>query len=169
MEFKLGWFANPIFVNGDYPEVMKTQVAAKSAAEGRNESRLPEFTELEKLLIQGKRIQNRWVCTNKWMLISHVVFSTHFAWLHSFITFTRSPWWQKRQIFLILSFRCDSVLIYFLLLKQSLYFSHCILVVVVNVQSKCGILNIILTGMSRGYFSTTVWEMYIIKNKLVSY
>jgi hypothetical protein len=26
LRFALGWFANPIFVNGDYPEVMKQKV-----------------------------------------------------------------------------------------------------------------------------------------------
>jgi len=50
----LGWFAHPIFVNGDYPQLMKDQVASHS-----NESdpaifpRLPEFTEEEKQLING--------------------------------------------------------------------------------------------------------------------
>jgi lactase-phlorizin hydrolase len=53
MEFKLGWFANPIYVNGDYPEVMKQKVAEKSLAEGRNQSRLPEFTAEEKAQIVG--------------------------------------------------------------------------------------------------------------------
>ncbi len=53
-QFKLGWFANPIFVNGDYPQVMKDQVARKSQLEGRNTSRLPEFTEAEKARIVGK-------------------------------------------------------------------------------------------------------------------
>lgn len=54
LEFMLGWFANPIFVNGDYPDVMKTRIATKSANEGRNESRLPEFTQLEKTMIKGE-------------------------------------------------------------------------------------------------------------------
>ncbi|CAH1100429.1 unnamed protein product [Psylliodes chrysocephalus] len=45
--FELGWYANPVHY-GDYPEVMKTRIAARSAAEGRNQSRLPEFTEEEK-------------------------------------------------------------------------------------------------------------------------
>jgi lactase-phlorizin hydrolase len=34
MEFFLGWFANPIYVNGDYPEVMKTLIAEHSKLEG---------------------------------------------------------------------------------------------------------------------------------------
>jgi len=47
LQFKLGWFANPIFGNGDYPAVMRYMVDKKSKAEGRNESRLPRFTEEE--------------------------------------------------------------------------------------------------------------------------
>ena len=34
MEFFLGWFAHPIYVNGDYPEVMKTLIAKHSTIEG---------------------------------------------------------------------------------------------------------------------------------------
>lgn len=34
MEFNLGWFANPIYVNGDYPEVMKTLIEEHSRLEG---------------------------------------------------------------------------------------------------------------------------------------
>ncbi|XP_023312869.1 myrosinase 1 [Anoplophora glabripennis] len=52
IQFTFGWFANPIF-NGDYPEVMKTRVAARSAAEGLNQSRLPEFTDEEITYILG--------------------------------------------------------------------------------------------------------------------
>lgn len=52
-QFKLGWFANPIFVNGDYPDVMKEYIGRKSQEEGRNTSRLPEFTPVDKLMILG--------------------------------------------------------------------------------------------------------------------
>lgn len=57
MQFKLGWFAHPIYVNGDYPEVMKQKVSAKSEAEGRNTSRLPQFTEAEQIYIRGVLIK----------------------------------------------------------------------------------------------------------------
>lgn len=53
INFNLGWFAHPIYVNGDYPEVMKTNVAAKSRFQGYPKSRLPEFTFSEKLYING--------------------------------------------------------------------------------------------------------------------
>lgn len=34
MEWWLGWFAHPVFVNGDWPEVMKTIVMKNSEAKG---------------------------------------------------------------------------------------------------------------------------------------
>lgn len=49
------WFIHPIYLNGDYPEVMKEQIARKSREEGLAKSRLPEFTEAEKRRINGIR------------------------------------------------------------------------------------------------------------------
>ncbi|KAG5894845.1 hypothetical protein JTB14_033687 [Gonioctena quinquepunctata] len=48
-EFDLGWLANPLKY-GDYPEVMKARIANRSRLEGLEKSRLPEFTEEEKIL-----------------------------------------------------------------------------------------------------------------------
>ncbi|XP_053554224.1 lactase/phlorizin hydrolase [Bombina bombina] len=48
-----GWFANPIFKNGDYNEIMKTRIRQRSLAQGLSVSRLPEFTESEKMRIKG--------------------------------------------------------------------------------------------------------------------
>jgi len=45
VEFALGWFANPIFVNGQYPDIMREQVDRKSEQQGFPVSRLPVFTE----------------------------------------------------------------------------------------------------------------------------
>ncbi|PIK52496.1 putative lactase-phlorizin hydrolase-like [Apostichopus japonicus] len=53
LRFGLGWYANPIFKNGDYPDIMKEKIARKSAAQGLASSRLPEFTEEEKDMIKG--------------------------------------------------------------------------------------------------------------------
>uniref|UniRef100_A0A8B9SEC9 Beta-glucosidase n=1 Tax=Apteryx owenii TaxID=8824 RepID=A0A8B9SEC9_APTOW len=53
MQFLAGWFAHPIFKNGDYHEVMKTRIRERSLAQGLTKSRLPEFTESEKQRIKG--------------------------------------------------------------------------------------------------------------------
>ncbi|XP_061648558.1 lactase/phlorizin hydrolase-like isoform X2 [Phyllopteryx taeniolatus] len=53
MQFQLGWFAHPIFKNGDYPDAMKWQVGNKSELQGLAESRLPKFTEEERKYIRG--------------------------------------------------------------------------------------------------------------------
>ncbi|CAL8131573.1 unnamed protein product [Orchesella dallaii] len=50
--FKHGWFAFPVFF-GDYPPVMREMVDAASAAEGRNQSRLPTFDDNWKTLLNG--------------------------------------------------------------------------------------------------------------------
>ncbi|NWX39572.1 LPH hydrolase, partial [Steatornis caripensis] len=53
LQFFLGWFAHPIFKNGDYNEVMKMRIRERSLAQGLSQSRLPEFTESEKQRIKG--------------------------------------------------------------------------------------------------------------------
>ncbi|XP_046853586.1 cytosolic beta-glucosidase-like isoform X2 [Xenia sp. Carnegie-2017] len=50
-QFFLGWFAHPIFVNGDYPEMMKTLIAKHSRLEGLP-MRLPLFTQEEKKMLK---------------------------------------------------------------------------------------------------------------------
>lgn len=53
MDFHCGWFKHPIFKTGDYPDVMKEYVKAKSDAQGLPASRLPEFTEEQKTMLKG--------------------------------------------------------------------------------------------------------------------
>ena len=54
MQCKFGWFANPVYGDGDYPKVMKDTLARKCKAMGR-ESTLPEFTDDEKKSLKGGR------------------------------------------------------------------------------------------------------------------
>ncbi|XP_033069784.1 cytosolic beta-glucosidase [Trachypithecus francoisi] len=53
IKFHLDFFAKPIFIDGDYPEVVKSQIASMSQKQGYSSSRLPEFTEEEKKMIKG--------------------------------------------------------------------------------------------------------------------
>ena len=46
-------FANPIYVDGEYPPIMQFQVHRKSEEMNLTETRLPKFTEDEKKLIIG--------------------------------------------------------------------------------------------------------------------
>ena len=56
-QFRLGWFANPIFGDGGYPEVMRTRIDARSRAQNLSESRLPKFTDTDKKIIKGMKNQ----------------------------------------------------------------------------------------------------------------
>ncbi|XP_063166705.1 cytosolic beta-glucosidase-like [Candoia aspera] len=51
--FCLDWFATPIFLSGDYPAVMKSKISAACKRQGSLSSRLPEFTDQEKMMIKG--------------------------------------------------------------------------------------------------------------------
>lgn len=54
MQFSLGWYAHPIFSeNGDYPSVMKERILERCLLEGKESSRLPEFTQEEVEYIKG--------------------------------------------------------------------------------------------------------------------
>ena len=53
MNFHAGWFAHPIYVDGKYPEIMRSKIDAKSEAQGFLESRLPQFTEEDSQEILG--------------------------------------------------------------------------------------------------------------------
>ena len=53
LQLKFGWWANPIFGTGDYPELMKTTLAKKATELGLPASPLPEFTDEEKKLNKG--------------------------------------------------------------------------------------------------------------------
>lgn len=53
LQFMAGWFAHPIFKNGDYPEAMKWTVGNRSELQKLPASRLPVFTEEEKEYIRG--------------------------------------------------------------------------------------------------------------------
>lgn len=52
-QFWLGQYANPVYVNGDYPEVMKVKIGNKSKHLNYSSSRLPAFSDSEKRYIKG--------------------------------------------------------------------------------------------------------------------
>lgn len=53
MALCLDWFAAPIFVDGDYSAIMKSQISALCKRQGCPSSRRPEFTSEEKMMIKG--------------------------------------------------------------------------------------------------------------------
>ncbi|NXX91071.1 LPH hydrolase, partial [Centropus bengalensis] len=53
LQFMLGWFAHPIFVNGDYPAILKAQIQAGNQQCSTTVAELPLFTEEEKSWVKG--------------------------------------------------------------------------------------------------------------------
>ncbi|XP_068051279.1 lactase/phlorizin hydrolase isoform X1 [Anomalospiza imberbis] len=53
LQFMLGWFAHPIFVNGDYPDILKAQIQEVNQQCSTTVAQLPVFTEEEKSLLKG--------------------------------------------------------------------------------------------------------------------
>lgn len=60
MQFQLGWFADPIFSGGDYPDVMRERICNRSTAQRLQQCRLPSFSEEEKRELKGK-VNVTWV------------------------------------------------------------------------------------------------------------
>jgi len=54
LQSTLGWFAHPVYVDGDYPPIMKELVLQSSKVMGMEQSRLPTLSDDEKNLIKGK-------------------------------------------------------------------------------------------------------------------
>lgn len=54
MQFNIGWFANPIFRDGDYPQVMRDKIGDKTMGTAFAISRLPILSADEKSIIKGK-------------------------------------------------------------------------------------------------------------------
>ena len=54
LKFVLGWFAEPIYDSGNYPDIMHSRIARRSKVQGEKRSRLPEFTDDEIRLIKSK-------------------------------------------------------------------------------------------------------------------
>ncbi|XP_057661414.1 myrosinase 1-like isoform X1 [Diorhabda carinulata] len=52
LQFTFGIFATPLYM-GDYPDIVKENVERRSLAQGYLRSRLPEFTEEEKIKLKG--------------------------------------------------------------------------------------------------------------------
>ncbi|KAM6460587.1 lactase/phlorizin hydrolase [Liasis olivaceus] len=53
LQFMLGWFAHPIYVNGDYPEILKSQIEEINTQCSAAIANLPTFTSEEKKLVKG--------------------------------------------------------------------------------------------------------------------
>ncbi|NWH76063.1 LPH hydrolase, partial [Piaya cayana] len=53
LQFMLGWFAHPVFVNGDYPDILKVQIQDVNQQCSTTVAQLPVFTEEEKSWVKG--------------------------------------------------------------------------------------------------------------------
>ena len=54
MTTQLGWIAQPVYGDGDYPQQLKDMIAKLSEKRGLQQSTLPEFTAEEKALNKGR-------------------------------------------------------------------------------------------------------------------
>ena len=61
LQFDFGWFAHPIVIDGNYPQVMLDKVAYKSKVQNFSETRLTPFTKEEQRMIKGTLLQFEWV------------------------------------------------------------------------------------------------------------
>lgn len=82
MQMSFGWFAHPIFsATGDYPDVMKSTIAARSRSQNYSTSRLPDFTPLELDSLKrsadflGLNHYNTWMAYSKHFPLSEVSFA----------------------------------------------------------------------------------------------
>ena len=53
MQFNIGWFLHPLFINGDYPEIMKERIEDIRNQIQKPDEGLPKFTEDEKTKNRG--------------------------------------------------------------------------------------------------------------------
>ena len=53
MQFNIGWFLHPFFINGDYPEIMKERIGEIRNQIQKPDEGLPKFTENEKTKNRG--------------------------------------------------------------------------------------------------------------------
>ena len=49
MQFNIGWFLHPLFIDGDYPSIMKTRIEEIRTKIEKPDQGLPEFSEEEKI------------------------------------------------------------------------------------------------------------------------
>jgi len=75
LQLRVGWFCNAIFVNGDYPDILKTQIAEFAKTLGLHRCPLPEFSEDEKRYNRGTVASVTRLCSRYCMTFRHFVFA----------------------------------------------------------------------------------------------